>query len=220
MKLCTSLFSAAFLAVFFLTPALNAALLKGTLVQSGDLTIDTSQNLEFLTLNDTKGISYNQALATNYVTQYGFQVATLAQVEQLAADAGVTNITGAFNTADVAGVQTLISYLGSTISVPTTLPNGVVVASGLYGFLNAPGIPAGSANVSGADYQSAALGEATQDQARFAPNFNQFPNTTPAAISGTFLVAVATPEPASVGAMGMGLFLLTGLFLFRRRFSS
>lgn len=204
-------------AAFVLTaPAFGGSLSKGTLNQPGDLTIDSNLNLEFLTPLDTLAISYNQALASTYVTQDGFRVATLAEFEQLAMDAGVTDLSGTFNTGDNAGVLNLISYLGSTISAPFTLPGAVTVSQGVYGFLNAPGIPAGFVNVSGADYQSAALGEAPQDQSRVAANFNQFAVDAAPPISGTFLVR-ATPEPASFGAMGLGLAVFAGLCFYRQR---
>ena len=207
------------MAGFLLTPAFGATLMPGTLKQGGDLTIDTNQNLEFLTPTATQGISYNDALATSYVTQDGFRTATLSEFEQLAADAGVSDLSGGFSAANIAGVQTLINSLGSTIPNPTTLPNGVTIAAGFYAFLEAPGTPAGFINVSGADYQSAALGEAPQDQGRVIANFNQLPLDRAAPIAGTLLVRTATPEPTSLVTMGLGISLLAGLWMLRRSFS-
>ena len=216
MRLYKHLFGAAVTAVFMLTPA-SGALIEGTLNQPGDLTIDTDQNLEFLTLSATRGISYNQALATSFVTQDGFRTGTLSEFEQLATNAGVPDLSGTFSAANFAGVETLISSLGATIPGSFTLPNGVTIARGFYSFLNAPGVPPGSVNVSGADYQSAALGQADQDQGRVLPMFNQFGVDQASPIAGTLLVRTATPEPASVGTLGLGLTLFAGLWMLRRR---
>lgn len=209
---------------FVLTPAFADSLLHGTLIQPGDLTIDTNQNLEFLTPSATLGLTYNQILASPFVTQDGFRVATVAQFTQLATDAGVTDFSGSFTTADEAGVKNLISFLGVTTPGPLTLPAPgfqATIAEGFYGFAISPTTASGFFNVAGADDQSAALGQAPQDQARLISELIQFgPDQQPPPIVGGFLVRTATPEPASLAAMGLGLAMLAGLYIYRRRHSA
>ncbi len=221
MKFSRHMLAATAVTAVVLTPAFGGSLVKGTLNQPGDLTIDTNQNLEFLTPSATRGLTYNQILASPFVTQDGFRIATVAQFQQLATDAGVTDFSGRFTTADVAGVNTLISFLGQTIPGPITLPAPgfqAAIAEGFYGFAISPSTLPGFFNVAGADAQSAALGQAPQDQARLIPELIQFgPGQQPPPIVGGFLVRTATPEPASLGAMGLGLATLLGLGIYRRR---
>lgn len=220
MKSSKHLLPAAAIVAFMLTPAFGGPLLKGTLNHPGDLTIDSNLNLEFLAPSATQGLTFNQILLSPFVAQNGFRVATVAEFEQLATDAGVTDFSGSFSTGNEPGVKTLISFLGETIPGPITLPAPGFLASisdGFYGFAIAPNTPAGFVNVAGADYQSAALGQAPQDQARVIPELIQFmPNQQPPPIVGGLLVR-ATPEPASLGVMGLGLAMLAGLCIYRQR---
>ncbi len=196
-------------------------MLKGTFNNPGDLTIDTNLNLEFLAPSATRGLTYNQILSSPFVTQNGFRVATVAEFEGLARDAGVTDFSGNFSTAAEPAVENLISFLGETIPGPITLPAPGFMAdisNGFYGFAISPNTAPGFFNVAGADYQSAALGQAPQDQARVITELIQFaPGQQPPPIVGGFLVRTATPEPASFLAMGLGLSLLAGFGVWRKR---
>lgn len=166
MKYRTYLLIAAASAASLLTPAYGGTLLKGTFNKPGDLTIDPNQNLEFLAPSATQGLTYNGVLSSSFVTQDGFRVATVGEFEQLATDAGVSDFSGKFSTAAEPGVKNLISFLGETIPGEITLPVPgymATISDGFYGFAISPNTPSGFVNVAGADYQSAALGEATQD---------------------------------------------------------
>ncbi|MGH9397217.1 MAG: PEP-CTERM sorting domain-containing protein [Terriglobia bacterium] len=220
MKYVTCLFIVSVAAASMVTPAFGT-LLKGTFNKPGDLTIDTNQSLEFLAPSATQGLTYNQILSSPFVTQDGFRVATVAEFEQLATDAGATDFSGNFTAADVPGVKNLISFLGETIPGEITLPAPgfkATISNGLYGFAIAPNTPQGFINVTGADSQSASLGEAAQDQARVIPELIQFKDgQQPPPIVGGLLVRTATPEPASVWLMGLGLSMLAGLSIWRKR---
>ncbi len=117
-----SLLTIAFVGVAFNPTPAFGALIKGTLVNPNDLTIDTGQNLAFLNPSATLGLTYNQVLSSSFVTQQGFRVATIAEFQQLATNAGIPDLSANFSTGDVAGVNNLISFLGQTIPGPITLP--------------------------------------------------------------------------------------------------
>ncbi len=196
---------------FILTPAFGA-LISGTFTQPGDLTIDTDQKLAFLRPSATLGLTYSQIQSSAFVTQNGFRVATIAEFGKLAADAGVPNLSGQFSVANEPGVKRLISFLGETIPGPITLPAPgfmAPISNGFYGFAISPNTPAGSFNVAGADYQSAALGQAPQDQARVILELINFmPNQQPPPIVGALLVRAApsaVPEPRTTMLVGAGI---------------
>lgn len=195
------------------------------------LTVDTHTGLEFLDPAVTSGLTYNEIGASSFVTKLGFRFATTSELQEFLSDGGITNSSGNFNTTDEAAVENLLSnFIGQTITGPITLPpaGGGMISDGIYGFTNDPGVPSGQFNVAGLDYQSAALGEAPQDQARTILNLISFhgdklpPNPGGNGINGSivggFLVrSVPVPEPSSIGVMGLGsLLLLAGVGLRRR----
>ena len=211
-------------------PSRAGSLRTGDLNATGDqlLTIDTNTGLEFLDVSATVGLSYNQTLETSFVTQEGFRFATLDEFTQLLVDAGFTNFSGDFNTEDQAAAENLLeNFLGETIppGEPFTLDApgtrfDAVISDGFYSFVtNAPGTPAGLANVVGVDYQSAALGLAPQDQTRVILSLNQVPFDVPPPIAGGLLVrrSAAVPEPSSLLLLTLGGLSLGTLLVRRRR---
>lgn len=209
-------------ALLFAAPGYAGPLTTADLNSPGDqlLTIDTNTGLEFLDPSATKAVSFNDTLQTPFVTQQGFQFATLDQFTQLLTDAGFTDFSGNFNTADEPAAKNLLNnFLGETIppGQPFTLMDGTEISDGFYSLTAPPS--SGLVNVAGVDYRSAALGQAPQDQARVTLNLNQVPLDTSAPILGSLLVrsanATAVPAPSGLGLMGLGLAMLIGLFVYR-----
>jgi hypothetical protein len=202
---------------------------KADLNTSGDglLTIDNNTGLDFLAPSATAGLSYDQTIASPFVQQQGFTVASAAQVQQLFRDAGITNFSGQFNTTDFNAVSGLVNaFLGSTIPSETTIPVPAflaTVAAGDYGLTLATG---STSTVLGIDYQTAAESGTGQADARTILNFAALPLTTagptvPTTAGGSstpigsFLVrpenANATPEPAGTALLGLALLGTMGL---------
>lgn len=209
--------------LLFVAPCYASPLETTDLNTSGDklLTVDPNTGLQFLDPAVTSGLTYNQIGASNFVASQGFRFATTAEFQQLLSDGGITDFSGNFNTADVAAaVNLLTNFLGETIAGPITLPvGGATVSDGVYGFTDDPGVPAGQFNVAGLDYQSAALGEAPQNQARAILNLISFPGDVlppnpggegiNGSIVGGFLVrpvnGTPVPEPPGIALFATGL---------------
>ena len=69
----------------------SAALVTRHLLQPGDdlLTFDTSTRLLWLDLGATAGLSYNEALASTYVSSMGYRFATPNELVTLYTSAGI-----------------------------------------------------------------------------------------------------------------------------------
>ena len=80
------------LAVSALLMAAGSAL--ADLVDNGTTTTDTDTGLEWLDITETTGLSYNEVLASDYVTNDGYRFATEAEVHQLYTNAGGTPTQG------------------------------------------------------------------------------------------------------------------------------
>jgi len=107
----------------FITGA-SATLMERDLFDVGDglITIDTNTSLEWLDLIPTFRLSYNEALATTFVSDLGFRHATYDEMVELYAGVGIFNeldgddpFITAFNSTSVANfpkVETLLNFLG------------------------------------------------------------------------------------------------------------
>jgi len=104
-------------AIFIVSLSSNASLLD-----NGNTTIDTGTGLEWLDITLTVGQSYNDVLASSFVTTDGYQYATEAEVEQLFTNAGGTPTPGpAYLPSNIAPAQLLLDLMGCTsylIGVP------------------------------------------------------------------------------------------------------
>ena len=105
----------------------NAALLERDLFTAGDglLTYDSDTGFEWLDITATVGLSYSEALASQYVTSMSFRFANQEELAQLYDDAGGSgdyliprNSNGDFNGVPVTehynSAMLLISLLGCT----------------------------------------------------------------------------------------------------------
>jgi hypothetical protein len=94
-----------------------AILIDVDLASAGDklLLEDTSTNLQWLHMSFTNLLTVDQVLADiGGSIPAGFRYATLTQVHQLFADAGVTDFSGNHAVGDAAAAQFLLQHLGQT----------------------------------------------------------------------------------------------------------
>ena len=87
----------------------------------GSVTRDTTTGFEFLDLSVTRGLSYNQVQAQLGSTFAGWQIATLAQVQDLMVAGGLSieNNGGTLHTgtaSELATIGNLAAFLGDTIA--------------------------------------------------------------------------------------------------------
>ncbi|NND37224.1 MAG: hypothetical protein HKN81_08840 [Gammaproteobacteria bacterium] len=98
--------------------ALAFSLISGgaaaALVDNGNSMIDNGTGLEWLDLTQTQGLSYNQALATAFVTVDGYVHATSAQVETMFLNAGFLTTNNVNNPANDPAAADLLNFLGCT----------------------------------------------------------------------------------------------------------
>jgi hypothetical protein len=92
----------------------GATLIEKDLNAPGDklLTLDTLTGLEWLDVDATLHLSYNDALLTPFVTAQNFRHANQNEVAALYSGNGVTDQTSTYTAADFLGVQNLIEKLG------------------------------------------------------------------------------------------------------------
>lgn len=169
------------------------------------LTYDDTTNFEWLDLTKTLGLSYNQTLATTYVTDFGFRMATPDEVLGLWASAGVVPGLSAQN---APGVVQLVNLLGCTEQCVTGQPaaqgwmdmgNAFMTA---YSFVqhSQPAQPGGPVTMGAAQMNS------TPFKSRDTPLFG----------TASFLVRTAVPEP-SIWLMLIAGFGLAGAAIRRKR---
>jgi len=101
------------------TIVLITAAKASTLVDQGNTTYDPNTGLQWLDVSLTNGRAYSDVLANLNNTSdivYGYRFATVAEVNQLFIDAGISPVPCLG--CDAAPAQTLISLLGPTFAPP------------------------------------------------------------------------------------------------------
>ena len=182
------------------------------LVHDHAITYDTKTHFEWLDLTKTEGLNYNEALASKYVTDFGFHIATVAEVLQLWAGVGVTPGDSYENS--VGGIE-LINLLGCTAQCVRGGPaaqgwmdmgDPLMTAYSFVQYASSspqgpyqPGVQPIDANMNYVPFVS-------------RDSTNPYLNED----TGTWLVRNAVPEPATWAMMITG-FALTGAALRRRR---
>jgi hypothetical protein len=118
-----------------LTTALACAALFATihsaaatsLVDEGSTTYDPNAGLRWLDLNLTQGLSYNQVLASSYVTAQGFRFATETELKSLYAAVGITSYdlpNHSFSEENAPKVSSLLGLLACTTQCVVGSPAG------------------------------------------------------------------------------------------------
>jgi hypothetical protein len=89
---------------------------RAVLIDLGNSTVDTDTGLEWLDLTLTDGLSFNDALGTNFVLVDGYQHATAAQVNTLWLNANFSDVVAGFQAVDAGPAALLLDLLGCTSS--------------------------------------------------------------------------------------------------------
>jgi len=192
-------------------PIIYEGLCNGTADSS--ITCDSNTGLEWLDLTTTLGLSYNEALNSDYVTDLGFRHATESEllslyvsaripvVGQLQPDGTVTNGTSALNRA---GVEFLLPLLGCTFICST----GEAAAQGFLD-ISDPNLTAYAFIQLKFPSSASATGIwSPQPRDLLAVSFLRDQ-------TGNFLVrSVSVPEPSTLALFALGLF---GMIFMQRK---
>ena len=103
-------------AVTMVSPA-KAVLMQQDLLSAGDnlITLDTDTGLQWLDVDQTLGLTYDAVAAgAGSWTSLGFSHANVDQVASLFTNAGIVDLTNAYNAANTAAAETLVNLLGCT----------------------------------------------------------------------------------------------------------
>ena len=175
--------------------ALALSLISGSaaaaLVDSGNSMIDNGTGLQWLDLTQTQGLTYNQALATTFVTVDGYVHATSAQVNTMFLNAGFLTTDNVNNPANDPAAADLLNFLGCTQFCGTINATGRGFADWTSpGFTTRP------------NYHTTGLGAGAAVTSLLTSNLDLADST-----AGHFLVR-AVPVPAAVWLFGSALGLL------------
>jgi hypothetical protein len=204
--------------VLALAPAARAQLSSADWQTSGDhqLMDDSGTNLQWLGLDETAGMSFNQVsaqLGTGGEFE-GFSFATPSEVETMFADAGIPNVNAGFEgtAGNLPGVTLVLDLWNADIAgtfEPTSGPFGYFVTSDVGTGL--VWIPMGS-------YGDTGTAEATSGPDRLSIGGNADFSVS---YMGSALVRNATSNSVPDGGTTMALLggAFAGLAMLRRRFS-
>ncbi len=161
--------------------------------------LDSTTGLQWLDISQTVGMSYDQVLASTYVTQDGYKVATAAQLTAFLSDAGtVPNATCcAFNSTYASTVGLMQALGGNTSYLVGFGAKGDPVGwiTGMYG------------NQGGIALIDTQLGVGANGTVDLAWANGTSPSSSYRADVGAFLVRPqqTVPEPMSLGLVGIAM---------------
>ncbi len=180
----------------------------------GQILDDSSTGLQWLGLDETAGLSYNQVAAQLGAggTFAGFSFATESQVDTLFADAGIPDVNAGFEgtAANLPGVTSLLTLWNADLA------GSYQASSGPFGYFFTSGVGTGLIWIPQGDYGDTGTAEATSGPDRaIALGDGDFSESFLA--SALVRTGSAVPDGGETVAMLGGA--LAGLAMIRRRFA-